>query len=93
MRTRIRPLHVAATAFVAIFLVTGAAFGAGLIALLHGAATVDWGPFAGAIRDGRVGPILLALGLAVYLAVMFAGIWISWRRSRTAFVQRTNQRT
>jgi hypothetical protein len=67
------------------------AFGAGLIALLNGAATVDWGPFAGAIRDGRAGPILLALGLVIYLAVMLAGIWISWRRSRTAFVARTSR--
>jgi len=67
------------------------AFGAGLIALLNGAATVDWGPFAGAIRDGKAGPILLAVGLIVYLAVMLAGIWISWRRSRAAFVQRRNQ--
>jgi hypothetical protein len=68
------------------------AFGAGLIALLNGAATVDWGPFAGAIRDGKAGPILLALGLAVYLAVMLAGIWISWRRSHTAFAARKSQR-
>jgi hypothetical protein len=67
------------------------AFGAGLIALLNGAATVEWGPLAGAIRDGRAGPILLAVGLAAYLAVMLVGIGISWRRSRAAFVQRTNQ--
>ena len=68
------------------------AFGAGLIALLNGAATVEWGPLARAIRDGKVGPILLAVGLAVYLAVMLSGIWISWRRSGTAFVARRGQR-
>ena len=68
------------------------AFGAGLIALLNGAATVEWGPLAGAIRDGKVGPILLAVGLAVYLAVMLSGIWLSWRRSRTAFAARRSRR-
>ena len=64
------------------------AFGAGLIALLNGAATVDWAPLAAAVGSGKVGSILFALGLAVYLIVMMAGIWISWRRSRTAFIER-----
>lgn len=67
-----------------------AAFGAGLIALLNGAATVDWAPLAAAVGAGKVGPILFAVALAVYLAVMLAGIWISWRRSRAAFLQRRN---
>jgi hypothetical protein len=66
------------------------AFGAGFIALLNGAATVDWTPLAAAIRAGKTRPILLAVGLGVYLAVMLAGIWISWRRSHTAFVERTS---
>jgi hypothetical protein len=66
------------------------AFGAGLIALLNGAATVDWAPLATAVGSGKVGPILFAFGLVVYLVVMLAGIWISWRRSRTAFLQRTD---
>ena len=64
------------------------AFGAGLVALLNGAATVDWAPLASAVGSGKVGPILFALGLGVYLVVMLAGIWFSWRRSRAAFIER-----
>jgi hypothetical protein len=67
------------------------AFGAGLIALLNGAATVDWAPLAAGVGSGKPGPILFSVGLAVYLAVMVAGIWLSWRRSRAAFARRASQ--
>jgi hypothetical protein len=69
------------------------AFGAGLIALLNGAATVDWTPLAAGVGAGKTGPLLLAAALLGYLAIMLAGIWISWRRSRAAFVLRTSSRT
>ena len=68
------------------------AFGAGVIAWLNGAATVDWAPLTAAVGSGKAGPILFAAGLAAYLIVMVAGIWISWQRSRAAFLRRTNQR-
>ena len=68
------------------------AFGTGLIALLNGAATVDWSPLTSGVGSGKSGPILLSVGLTVYLAAMLVGIWISWRRSRAAFIQRRNQR-
>jgi hypothetical protein len=67
------------------------AFGAGLIALLNGAATVDWAPLAAGVGSGKAGPILFSAALLVYLAVMVVGIWISWRRSRAAFVQRRSR--
>ena len=67
------------------------AFGAGLIAWLNGAATVDWAPLTAAVGSGRAGPLLFAAGLAAFLIVMLAGIVISWRRSRRAFLQRTKQ--
>jgi hypothetical protein len=66
------------------------AFGTGLIALLNGAATVDWTPLVAGVGSGTAGPILLSVGLFVYLAIMLAGIVISWRRSRAAFARRTN---
>jgi hypothetical protein len=65
------------------------AFGAGLIAWLNAAATVDWGPLGAAVGSGRLGPILFAGGLAVFLVVMIAGIWLSWRRAGVAFRLRT----
>ena len=67
------------------------AFGAGLIAWLNGAATVDWAPLTAAVGSGKAGPILFAAGLAAFLIVMLAGIVISWRRSRRAFLRRTKQ--
>jgi hypothetical protein len=69
------------------------AFATGLIALLNGAATVDWAPLAAGVGSGRAGPIFLSAGLLVYLAIMFVGIWISWRRSRAAFVERRARHT
>jgi hypothetical protein len=65
------------------------AFGAGLIAWLNAAATVDWAPLFAAIGSGKLGPILFAAALAVYLIAMLAGIGISWRKSRNAFLDRT----
>jgi len=67
------------------------AFGAGLVAWLNGAATVDWGPLGSAIGSGKVGPSLLALGLAVFLVAMLAGIVVSWRKSSAAFQDRLSR--
>jgi hypothetical protein len=64
------------------------AFGAGLIAWLNAAATVDWGPLGPALASGKLGPILFAAALAIFLAAMLAGIAVSWRKSRHAFVER-----
>lgn len=61
------------------------AFATGAIAWLNAAATVDWAPLVLAVGAGKVGPSLLALGLAVFLVVMIAGIWTSWRRASTAY--------
>ncbi|HVS49414.1 MAG TPA: hypothetical protein VHJ99_10970 [Candidatus Dormibacteraeota bacterium] len=65
------------------------AFGAGLIAWLNSAATVDWAPLAAAVGAGKLGPIVFAAGLAAFLIAMLVGIWISWRRSRHAFLERS----
>ena len=67
------------------------AFGAGLIAWLNGAATVDWAPLTAALGSGKAGPLLFAAGLAAFLIVMLAGIVISWGSSRRAFLRRTKQ--
>jgi membrane protease YdiL (CAAX protease family) len=64
------------------------AFATGLIAWLNGAATVDWGPLGSAIGAGKVGPILLAIGLALFALAMVAGIWSSWRKESEAFRRR-----
>ena len=64
------------------------AFLCGLIALLNGAATVDWGPMGSAIAAGRVGPILLAIGLAVFGLVMLVGMWVTWGREARAYRDR-----
>jgi hypothetical protein len=69
------------------------AFGAGLIAWLNAAATVDWAPLGPALASGKLGPILFAAALAIFLAVMLAGIAVSWRKSRSAFVARTTAGT
>ena len=61
------------------------AFGAGLVALLNAAATVDWAPLTAAVGSGKLGPILFAAALAVYLIAMLAGIAISWRKARNAY--------
>ena len=64
------------------------AFGAGLIAWLNAAATVDWSPLPAAVGSGRAGAILFAAALAVFLIAMLAGIWVSWRKSALAYRQR-----
>jgi hypothetical protein len=69
------------------------AFGAGLIAWLNAAATVDWAPLGPALASGKLGPILFASALALFLAAMLAGIAISWRKSRYEFAQRTSAGT
>jgi membrane protease YdiL (CAAX protease family) len=61
------------------------AFGAGLIAWLNAAATIDWTPLGAAIGSGKVGPILFAAGLAAFLIAMLAGIVLTWRKSTVAF--------
>lgn len=66
------------------------AFGLGLIAWLNGAATVDWGPLASAVGAGKAGPILLAVGLAIFVIGMAAGIWFSWRKETVAYGRRSN---
>lgn len=68
-----------------------ALFVTGAIAWLNAAATVDWGPFATALGSGKPAPIVFAVGLVVYLAVMIVGIWFSWRRERAAFLVRTGR--
>jgi len=68
-----------------------AVFATGLIAWLNAAATVDWGPLGAALRSGRPGPLLFGAGLALFLAAMIAGIWISWRRATAAFRRRSAQ--
>jgi hypothetical protein len=64
------------------------AFGAGLIAWLNAAATVDWAPLISAMTSGKVGPILFAATLAAFLLAMIAGVWFSWNKARHAFQQR-----
>jgi len=66
------------------------AFALGLIAWLNGAATVDWGPLGSAIGAGKVGPILLAVGLAIFVVVMVNGIWFSWRNETAAYRRRSS---
>lgn len=64
------------------------AFALGLVAWLNGAATVDWGPLGSAIGAGKVGPILLAVGLAIFLVAMVAGVWFTWRKESAAYQRR-----
>jgi hypothetical protein len=63
-------------------------FVSGLIAWLNAAATVDWSPMGAALGSGKPGPLLFAVGLAVYVIVMVAGIWVSVRKARNAFRRR-----
>jgi hypothetical protein len=63
-------------------------FVSGLIAFLNAAATVDWSPMGTALGSGKPGPLLFAAGLAVYVIVMVAGIWVSVRKVRDAFRRR-----
>lgn len=64
------------------------AFALGLVAWLNGAATVDWRPLGSAIGGGKVGPILLAVGLAIFLVAMVAGVWFTWRKESAAYQRR-----
>jgi hypothetical protein len=66
------------------------AFALGLIAWLNGAATVDWGPLGSAIAAGKVGPILLALALGIFVIGMVAGVWFSWRQETDAYRRRSS---
>ena len=69
------------------------AFGAGLIAWLNAAATVDWTPLGPALASGKLGPILFAGALAIFLAAMLAGIAVSWQKSTLAYRQRRSTAT
>jgi hypothetical protein len=71
-----------------IWILAVVAFGAGLIAWLNAAATVDWAPLGAAVGSGKPGPLAFAAGLAIYVIVMVAGIWISTRKARDAFRRR-----
>jgi hypothetical protein len=71
-----------------IWILAAVAFAAGLIAWLNAAATVDWGPLGSAVGSGKAGPIAFAAGLAVYVIVMVAGIWISVAKAQSAFRRR-----
>jgi hypothetical protein len=70
------------------WLLAWAVFVTGLIAWLNAAATVDWAPLGAAIGSGKIGPLLLAAGLAVFLILMVAGVWFSWGRAGAAFRSR-----
>jgi len=63
-------------------------FLAGLIAWLNAAATVDWGPLFSSIRAGKIGPLLLAVVLLVFLAAFAIGLGLSWRKASAAFKAR-----
>jgi MFS family permease len=69
------------------------AFGAGLIAWLNAAATVDWAPLGGALKSGSSGALVFAGALAAYLLVMIAGVLISWLKARQAFKRRKSAAT
>lgn len=67
------------------------AFGAGAIAWLNAAATVDWSPLGSAVAAGNGGPIVFAASLALFLVVMIAGLVTSWRKEREAFGRRITE--
>lgn len=67
------------------------AFGAGAIAWLNAAATVDWSPLGTAVAAGKTGPIVFAAALAAFLLVMIIGLWTSWRKQRQAFAHRISE--
>src|ERR1700694_1699981 len=60
-----------------VWILAVVAFGAGLIAWLNAAATVDWGPLGSAIGSGQVGPIVFAATLSLFLVARAAGILVS----------------
>ena len=67
------------------------AFVTGAIAWLNAAATVDWGPLLSAIGAGKVGPLLLAIALAVFLVVMVVGAVTSWMKETAAYRHRREE--
>ncbi len=67
------------------------AFGAGAIAWLNAAATIDWSPLGSAVAAGKGGPIIFAASLAVFLVAMIAGLLTSWRKERQAFARRITE--
>ena len=67
------------------------AFGLGAIAWLNAAATVDWTPLVSGLAAGKTGAVLFALALAIFLAVMLAGIVFSWRKASRAFQERLSR--
>ena len=66
------------------------AFALGLVAWLNAAATVDWGILGSAIGAGEVGPILLAVALAIFVIAIVAGIVWTWRKETEAFRRRSS---
>jgi len=68
------------------------AFATGLIAWLNAAATVDWTPLGSAIGAGKIGPILLAVALAIWAVGMIAGIWFTLRKETAAYLRRVQAR-
>ncbi len=66
------------------------AFALGLIAWLNAAATVDWSPLGSAIGAGAIGPILLAIALAIFVIAMVAGLVWTWRHETEAFRRRSS---
>jgi len=66
------------------------AFALGVVAWLNAAATVDWGPLGSAVGAGKVGPILLAAALAIFLIAMVVGVWYTWRREAVAYRRRSS---
>jgi hypothetical protein len=75
-----------------VWILAAAAFATGLIAWLNAAATVDWGPLGAAVGSGKPGPTVFAAALGIFLLVMLAGAWISWRRAAEAFRLRGSAR-
>jgi hypothetical protein len=64
------------------------AFGAGLIAWLNAAATVDLAPLISATTSGKPAPILFVAILIAFLLAMSAGVLVSWGKARHAFHRR-----
>ena len=73
-----------------VWILAAAAFATGLIAWVNAAATVDWGPLGSAVGSGKAGPTAFAVALALFLLVMVAGVWFSWRKAGTAYRARTS---
>lgn len=64
------------------------AFATGAIAWLNAAATVDWTPLTTAVAAHKLGPTIFATVAALFLIVMLAGAWLSWRKETKAFHRR-----